>query len=227
MSNPDFQIYLLTTTAPWAIRRNAKRATRWRMQLPRHRAQHCLQHLLNGPRRQSRPLMVRRPVSLPAYSSTLSSSDAQHCIHRLDSFPSSTKSSHKAAHLRSYAIPYVKSGVATKVTQILSELGITHNRLVMPTRDTVSALEGLIDVASSLAEQKKVLDRLEQDIRVARARLGMRASEAPSASGEATPMDIDEEETGQVRDTSLGSTRSGRSRKNVGRNECLDNESSY
>ncbi|KAI0321956.1 hypothetical protein OF83DRAFT_1050227 [Amylostereum chailletii] len=147
--------------------------------------------------------------------------DAQHCIYRLDPQPSSTtKSSHRAAYLRSFSIPYAKSGIAAKVTQLLGELNITHSRLVMPTRETVGALETLLEATSTLVEQKKVLDRVEQDIRVARGRLGLRASEAPSANagGEGAFMDVDEDEgsrQNQGRGASLASTRSARSRKPV------------
>ena len=63
---------------------------------------------------------------------------------------------------------------------------------------------------------KKVADRVDQEIRTAKMRLGMRESETP---GE-TPMDVDEDvqapdTPGEGRAQSVVSTRSGRSRRQV------------
>lgn len=125
-----------------------------------------------------------------------------------------TKASHQAAYLRSFRVAYPKAAVAAKVTQIANELGISLSRLVMPTRDTLLAHEALLEAITSLVELKKVADRVDQEIRTAKMRLGMRESDAP-ADG---PMDVDED--GQAPDTpgegrahSVVSTRSGRSRK--------------
>lgn len=125
-----------------------------------------------------------------------------------------TKTAHQAAYLRSFRVPYPKAAVAAKVTQISAELGVSLSRLVMPTRDTLISHEALLEAITSLVELKKVADRVDQDIRTAKMRLGMRESEAP-ADG---PMDVDED--GQAPDTpgegraqSVVSTRSGRSRK--------------
>jgi DNA methyltransferase 1-associated protein 1 len=126
-----------------------------------------------------------------------------------------TKTSHQAAHLRSFRVAYPKAAVAAKVTQIANELGISLSRLVMPTRDTLLAHEALLETITSLVELKKVADRVDQEIRTAKMRLGMRSSEAPA---DKPTMDVDED--GQAPDTpgegrahSVVSTRSGRSRK--------------
>jgi DNA methyltransferase 1-associated protein 1 len=147
-------------------------------------------------------------------------SDALHCIQRTDGpMPTgtTTKATHQAAYLRSFRLPYPKAAVAAKVSQIATELGISLSRLVMPTRDTLAQHEALLEAITTLVEMKKVADRLDQDIRTAKIRLGMRESEPP---GEA-PMDVDED--GQAPDTpaegraqSVVSTRSGRSRRQVG-----------
>ena len=134
-----------------------------------------------------------------------------------------TKTAHQAAYLRSFRVPYPKAAVAAKVTQISTELGVSLSRLVMPTRDTLISHEALLDAITSLVELKKVADRVDQDIRTAKMRLGIRVSEAP-ADG---PMDVDED--GQAPDTpgegraqSVVSTRSGRSRKQASsRDETL------
>lgn len=127
-----------------------------------------------------------------------------------------TKSAHLAAYLRSFRVAYPKAAVAAKVSQIATELGITMSRLVMPTRDTLTHHEALLDAITSLVELKKVADRVDQDIRTAKMRLGMRESEVPVEM----PMEVDED--GQAPDTpdegrahSVVSTRSGRSRKQV------------
>ncbi|KAI0053746.1 hypothetical protein FA95DRAFT_484388 [Auriscalpium vulgare] len=148
--------------------------------------------------------------------------DALHLISRTDPPPASastTKASHQAATLRSFKIAYPKSAVAAKVTQVVAELGVSLNRLVVPSRDTLAQHEALLEAASALVETKKVVDRVDQDIRVARARLGLRESE-----GAETPMEVDGEGGGSApavlpeesRAQSVVSTRSARSRKPTG-----------
>ena len=143
-----------------------------------------------------------------------------HCIQRTDGTTpagTTTKATHQAAHLRSFRLAYPKAAVQAKVSQIASELGISLSRLVMPTRDTLAQHEALLDAITLLVETKKVADRVDQEIRTAKMRLGMRESETPAE----TPMDVDED--GRVPDTpgegraqSVVSTRSGRSRRQVG-----------
>jgi DNA methyltransferase 1-associated protein 1 len=132
----------------------------------------------------------------------------------------STKTTHQAAYLRSFRLAYPKAAVAAKVTQIANELGISLSRLVMPTRDTLAQHDALLDAITTLVEMKKVADRMEQDMRTAKIRLGLRES-VPPGGGE-TPMEVDEDGQ-QAPDTlaegraqSVVSTRSGRSRKQVG-----------
>jgi DNA methyltransferase 1-associated protein 1 len=125
-----------------------------------------------------------------------------------------TKATHQAAYLRSFRVPYPKAAVAAKVTQMATELGITLSRLVMPTRDTLAHYEVLLEAFTSLVEMKKVADRVDQDIRTAKMRLGLRESETPVEM----PMDVDEDghaldTLGEGRAHSVVSTRSGRSRK--------------
>lgn len=137
--------------------------------------------------------------------------------------------------MRSFKLPYPKAAIAPKVTQALTEIGISHARLVMPTRDNIAALESLIDAASALVETKKLVDKVDADIRVARIRLGKEVSEAPEGSAHAgpskdqsmpprTPMEVDgstagdadaEGEPDDERAQSVISVRSTRSRKTV------------
>ncbi|KAG6378754.1 hypothetical protein JVT61DRAFT_13027 [Boletus reticuloceps] len=122
--------------------------------------------------------------------------DAQHCIVRVDppaGSSNTTKVTHVPAHLRSFKLPVPKATIAPKVAQALAELGITYSRLVMPTRDNCSQLESLLDATTALIETKKIVDRVEQDIRVLKARLGIRESESADRDPkESTPMDVDE-----------------------------------
>ncbi|KAF9226646.1 hypothetical protein BS17DRAFT_775926 [Gyrodon lividus] len=164
------------------------------------------------------PPITKRPPS--AKSAVY---DAQHCIVRVEPPPTSTnttKVTHVPVHLRSFKLPIPKAAIAPKVTQALNELGITHARLVMPTRENCAQLESLLEATSALLETKKVVDRVEQDIRVLKARLGMRDSESANGDGkESTPMDLDEprdgDKDGEVdgRSQSVVSARSGRGRK--------------
>ena len=153
--------------------------------------------------------------------------DATHCIHRTD-VPTSTTTSTKAAHtgvyLRSYKLPQPKAPSAAKVAQVLGELGISHTRLVMPTRDNCAQLESLLDAATALVETKKVVDKVEQDIRIMKARLGEqdpggREDGADTGDAAPTPMDVDDgnDAEGEIdgRAQSIVSTRSTRSRKPV------------
>ncbi|KAF8450496.1 hypothetical protein L210DRAFT_956608 [Boletus edulis BED1] len=121
--------------------------------------------------------------------------DAQHCIVRVDppaGSSNTTKVTHVPAHLRSFKLPVPKATIAPKVAQALAELGITYSRLVMPTRDNCSQLESLLDATTALIETKKIVDRVEQDIRVLKARLGIRESESADRDPkESTPMDVD------------------------------------
>ncbi|KAH7931212.1 hypothetical protein BV22DRAFT_1027445 [Leucogyrophana mollusca] len=168
------------------------------------------------------PPVPRRPQSAKSVAQ-----DAIHCIVRTDPPASSTpvqKTTHVPAHLRSFKIPLPKTAIAPKVTQALTELGVQHARLVMPTRENCMQIESLLDAATALVETKKVVDRVEQEIRVLRVRLGMRGSEGLEGGGEddadkeadkgrGTPMEIDEGKEEEGRAQSVASTKSARGRK--------------
>lgn len=102
--------------------------------------------------------------------------DAQHCIVRTDvpSTTTTTKAAHQPAYLRSFKLPTPKAAIAPKVTLALSELGISHSRLVMPTRENVAQFESLLDATTALIETKRLIDKADYDIKVLRNRLGLR-----------------------------------------------------
>ena len=157
--------------------------------------------------------------------------DALHCIVRSEveqTAGTSTKAAHVPVHLRSYKIAQPKTAVAPRVFQLLSELNISHTRLVMPTRDNLAKFASLVDAAQQLVEIKKAVDKHEQDIRTSKARLAaLRGEKVETSGGEGegdalgtpVPMDVDEgaEAEGEVdgRAQSVMSTRSTRSRKQV------------
>ncbi|RPD66839.1 hypothetical protein L226DRAFT_608127 [Lentinus tigrinus ALCF2SS1-7] len=147
--------------------------------------------------------------------------DALHCIVRteVEQTSSSTKAAHVPVHLRSYKIAQPKAALAPRVTQVLSELGISHSRLVMPTRDNLTKFAALIDAAQQLVEIKKAVDKHDQDIQTTKARLAaLRGETVEDGDVPQTPMDVDEgavDAEGEVdgRAQSVVSTRSVRSRK--------------
>lgn len=127
----------------------------------------------------------------------------------------------------------------------MGELGVSHTRLVMPTRDNCAQLESLLEAAGALVETKKQVDRIEQEIRVLQERLGKASEgegEGEGEGGDEEAMDVDEGEADgeadaeadgeadgegeaadaseEARAQSIVSTRSGRSsrpRKQVNR----------
>ena len=150
--------------------------------------------------------------------------DAQHCITRTD-FPTSataTKAAHQPAFLRSFKLPAPKAAIAPKVTLALSELGISHSRLVMPTRENVVQFESLLDATTSLIEIKRMVDKVDYDIKVSRNRLGLREKSQSVGDGEPKmenddAMDIDYTQGDDIEegDGRGESVVSGRSRKHV------------
>ena len=145
-----------------------------------------------------------QPVKSAAY-------DAQHCITRVEIPASSANKSHTAAHLRSYKLPAPKAAVAAKVNQALLELNINYARLVMPTRENSVQLDSLIEATTSLLDIKRLVDKVDQDIKVVKQRAGIRASaEADSASMDVEDANGEEREGG--RSQSVVSTKSGRGR---------------
>nr|VWO97275.1 N/A [Ganoderma boninense] len=170
--------------------------------------------------------VIALPQPPPKKSAAKSAAyDALHCIVRTEveqAAGSSTKAAHVPVHLRSYKLAQPKTAIAPRVCQLLGELGISHSRLVMPTRDNLAKFASLIDAAQQLVEIKKAVDKHEQDIKVSKARLAILRGENPGggdgdALGTPVPMDVDDgaDAEGEVdgRAQSVMSTRSTRSRK--------------
>ncbi|KAL5487600.1 SWC4 [Sanghuangporus weigelae] len=138
--------------------------------------------------------------------------DALHCIHRTDvgnSSAAATKAAHQPVFLRSYKIPSPRTSHHQRVAQALSELGLRHDRLVMPTFENVQQLEQLLSAAGALVETKKVVDRVDHEIRVLKARLaekegtigneeGDGGDQKPDAADENDADDLDADADGET-----------------------------
>jgi DNA methyltransferase 1-associated protein 1 len=125
--------------------------------------------------------------------------DLAHCIYRLPTAPSSATSSHLATrhplhvgvHLRSTKLPQPKPNAAIRITDLLGEMGVSTQKLVMPTRVNLEVFERVLQAAGGLVDMKRQVDRVEQEVRTLRAqREGyvppMRQSRSMSAVSEAS-----------------------------------------
>ncbi|KAI0329529.1 hypothetical protein GY45DRAFT_1279515 [Cubamyces sp. BRFM 1775] len=164
----------------------------------------------------------------PKKSAKSAAYDALHCIHRTGDpqTTTSSKAPHTPVHLRSLKIPQPKQTIAQRIAQVLGELGISHNRLVMPTRDNIARLESVVHDAGLVVEKKKALDKVEQDLKTMKARLAALRGEAPEEDGEApqTPMEVEEgpdESVVDGRAQSVMSTKSTRSRRQTRRSMSI------
>jgi DNA methyltransferase 1-associated protein 1 len=102
--------------------------------------------------------------------------DAARCITRTP--PAiATNGSHLAAKhplhqpvcLRSSKLPLPRQNAAHRINEVLSELGISTQRLVMPTRGNIEELDGLLGAAGALVDMKRQVDRVAQEVRTLRA----------------------------------------------------------
>ncbi|QRW16322.1 SWR1-complex protein 4 [Rhizoctonia solani] len=96
-------------------------------------------------------------------------SDLLNCVTRLDPPTNPTKSGHVAAHARSSRIPTVR--VSSGIHAIIGELGLSHDRLVMPTRANIEKIESLQQAAMGLVEVKRAHDRTKHELSVLKGRL--------------------------------------------------------
>ncbi|KAI0638499.1 hypothetical protein C8Q77DRAFT_1091472 [Trametes polyzona] len=176
----------------------------------------------------STPNVISLPQPAPKKAAKTLAYDLRHCIIRTDTVQAS-KAPHVPAHLRSTKIPTVKPPSATqRVAQVLNEIGISHNRLVMPTAENVAKLEPVLTNANQIVDVKKAIDKAEQDLRIAKARLAaLRGETSEEGSGDApqTPMEVEEgadaESVVDGRAQSVMSTKSTRSRRQTRRSMSI------
>lgn len=118
-------------------------------------------------------------------------------------------------HLRSTEVQLPKPAAnMPKIIECLQEVGINHTRLVMPTRENVAALESVFEAANALVEMKKAVDRVEQEMRILKIRLG------EEEEGSQVGMEVDAEPEPEVREGRAQSvvssaSRGGRVKKKV------------
>ncbi|KAI9064844.1 hypothetical protein FKP32DRAFT_1591067 [Trametes sanguinea] len=169
------------------------------------------------------------PPPQPKKTAKSAAYDALHCIHRYSDAQtsSSSKAPHSPVHLRSTKIPQLKQATAQRIAQVLNEVGVVHNRLVMPTRDNIARLEAVIHDAGIVVEKKKTLDKLDQDIVTMKARLAAlrgEGTEEDAGSVPQTPMEVEEgpdESVVDGRAQSVLSTKSARGRKQTRRSMSI------
>ncbi|TYJ52625.1 SWR1-complex protein 4 [Cryptococcus floricola] len=85
------------------------------------------------------------------------------------SYLSTKHPAHLPVYLRSSKLPLPKPTAAIRVTELLAELGVNATKLVMPTRQNLEVLEGLLGAGAALVEMKRQVDRVEQELRTVRA----------------------------------------------------------
>ncbi|KAL0249704.1 SWR1-complex protein 4 [Cryptococcus tetragattii IND107] len=117
------------------------------------------------------------PAPTPKKPTPNASFDNSRCIYHLPA-PSNTNSltshlsqkhpPHQQAFLRGSRLPLPKPTAAGRITDLLAELGLSANRLVMPTRQNLEVFEGLLNAAAALVEMRRQVNRVEQELRVVR-----------------------------------------------------------
>jgi len=131
-------------------------------------------------------------------------------LHSTDGSSSNDNNGHKSSTPSGLPsdlqVTHSKAAVYPKVIQALTELGINVTRLVMPTRDNVAHLDSLLEATTALVEMKKLVDKVEQDIRVAKSRLGRKGSEVTDADADA---DADGEADAEGEVDAEGETNTG------------------
>ncbi|WVQ81708.1 hypothetical protein IAT38_003833 [Cryptococcus sp. DSM 104549] len=103
--------------------------------------------------------------------------DAAHCIYHVPPPPVLPHTSHLASkhpihvpvYLRSTKLPAPKQTAAIRITELLNELGISAQKLVMPTRQNIEMFDGLLVASGALVDMKRQVDRVEQELRTVRA----------------------------------------------------------
>ena len=109
--------------------------------------------------------------------------DAKHHITRAPpNLVHSSKNTHTPVHIRSSKFPPMKQQTLARIQQILQELEINSSRLVMPTKENIEHMEKLITVCQQLADSRKTLEKLEDELRAQKIKMGLPVDPAPAAS---------------------------------------------
>jgi DNA methyltransferase 1-associated protein 1 len=109
--------------------------------------------------------------------------DAKHCITRAPpNLMHSSKNTHTPVHARSSKFPPMKQQTLVRIQQILQELEINSSRLVTPTKENIEHMDKLITVCQQLADARKTLEKLEDELRAQSIKMGLPVDPAPAAS---------------------------------------------
>lgn len=76
----------------------------------------------------------------------------------------------------------MKQQTLVRIQQILQELEINSSRLVMPTKENIELMEKLITVCQQLADARKTLEKLEDELRAQKIKMGLPVDPVPAAS---------------------------------------------
>lgn len=101
---------------------------------------------------------------------------------------------------------------------MLNEIGLSATRLVMPTAENIARFEPVLVNANQVVDMKKTLDKVEQDIVVAKERLAaLRGETAEGGDDDApqTPMEVEDGADAESVDGRAQSVMSTRSRRQV------------
>ncbi|KIY74187.1 hypothetical protein CYLTODRAFT_385709 [Cylindrobasidium torrendii FP15055 ss-10] len=92
--------------------------------------------------------------------------DPIQCIRHIELSPTTpaTKAAHQPSFLRTFKLPNPKTSTHVRLVSTLQEVGLTYNRLVMPTEGNVALLHTAVDAATALIEHRKALEKVEADI---------------------------------------------------------------
>lgn len=111
------------------------------------------------------------PVEPPRKVASEEHLDGARCIHRLAVESTGRHPAHVPAYLRSSKLATPRPAFAIRTAELLSEMGISATRLIMPTRNNLDVFEQLVNTASLLVDMKRQVDRAEQDKRVLEAQM--------------------------------------------------------
>jgi DNA methyltransferase 1-associated protein 1 len=62
-------------------------------------------------------------------------------------------------------MPVPRSSAIIRISELMAELGVDAQRLVMPTRDNLEALDKVLQAGATLVDMKRHVDRVEQELR--------------------------------------------------------------
>jgi hypothetical protein len=91
-----------------------------------------------------------------------------------------SRNTHQPAYLRGTRLPALKPDIKNKTHALLAEMHISTVSLVMPTKDNIAALEKTIHSAEGLIEMKRLVDRVEVEVRTLKAQRDGIAMTAPA-----------------------------------------------